>query len=391
MAGTFIGESGKVPSQPYNLMGGNSGPGVGSAKSAPASKPSGMSNTLNNFAAQPQSGSGVDSTDLAVSQALAGFAGAKSGIYGQYSYLTGGPNWALINQLRQQKKETVGRYKANRADVENMYGQLSADVEADTQAIGKSFDTGITESANRAQGVVGGLSGELAAQQERRNRAANELGVGQETILSDFGSTNRLNEAMGTVLGQNQNWQGLLQSQKGVALQQGANVKAGVGNTQNMITTDMKKESDRIVGGLNNAIRSEKSRQAVRKLTEEGVMLMGMEKSKLKGILTNAYGLSSTESNKLIKAQEQTNGYFNKYPSAKYGSPDTFNGQGANGKTYSPGEAGWNSMMRDMYGQYISDKKNADKDVKLDAFLDLYAQQTGISPSNILPSYNNMQ
>jgi hypothetical protein len=389
MAGYVSGDYGP-PNEPRSYLPGNNMSTVGSAAKSGSSKPSGMSNTLNNFAAQAPAGSGVNGTDLQISQALAGFAGAKSGIYGQYSYLTGGPNWALINQLRQQRKETTQRYKTNRADVENMYGQLSADVEADTQAISKSFDTGITDSATRAQGVVGGLSGELAAQQERRNRAANELGVGQEAILSDYGSTNRLNEAMGTVLGQNQNWQGLLQSQKGVALQQGANVKAGVGNTQNMITTDMKKESDRIVGGLNNAIRSEKSRQAVRKLTEEGVMLMGMEKSKLKSVLQNAYGLSKTESNKLIKNQEESNTYFDKYPSAKYGAPSTFTGEGVNGKTYTPGEGGWNSMMRDVYGQYISDKKNAKKEVELDSYLDLYGKQVGISPSNILPEYTNL-
>lgn len=324
---------------------------------------------------------------------LDAFSQSKANIYGKYSYLTGGPNMGLINQLNQQKKDTKNRYKNNKADVENMYGQLSADVEADTASIGKSFDTGITDSAQRAQGVVSGLSGELAAQQDRRNKAANELGVGNEAILTDYGSTNALNQAMGTVLGQNQNWTGLLQSQKGSALQQGANMKTAVGNTSVQATTAMKQEFDRVSSGLDNAIQSERSRAAVRKLTEEGTMLLGISKSKLQKTLETQYGLTKPESNSLIDSQKKANEFFTNNPSRKWQSPTTFNGvdPSTGEKQYDSGAAGWNDMMRTNLIDYYTKLKTNDSSTVMDQYLALYAKQVGFSPSDVVAGAANLQ
>lgn len=324
---------------------------------------------------------------------LDAFAQAKSNIYGQYSYLTGGPNMALIRQLTQQKKDARNRYKTNRADVENMYGQLTSDVEADTTALGESFDKGISESAQRAQGVVSGLSGELAAQQERRNRAANELGVGKEAILGDYGSTTALNQAMGTILGQNQNWQGFLQSQKGAALQQGSEMGVAIGNTKNQVATAMKQEYDRVAGGLDNAIGNERAKQAVRKLTEEGSMLLGISKTRLKNTLEKQYGLDKSSSNKLIKAQEEAIGYFNANPSVKWKSPETFNGVDpvSGKKEYSSGPAGWDAMMRANLVDYYTKLKNLDDTSIMDPYLMLYAKQVGFNPSDVIAGGSNLK
>jgi hypothetical protein len=381
MSIAFIGDSGKKKSNPRSLLGGNmSTSGAAASKSGSTPSPDSVERgTYNTGSAAPAE---LDPLDA--------YAQAKANIYGQYSYLTGGPNWALINQLNQQKKDTTKRYQTNRADVENMYGQLTTDVEADTANIGKSFDTGMTESANRAQGVVSGLSGELAAQQERRNRAATELGVGKEAILTDYGSTSRLNEAMGTVLGQNQNWQGLLQSQKATALQQGADMGVAVKNTGNQMTTAMKQEYDRVAGGLDNAIRSEKSRQAVRKLTEEGSMLLGISRTRLKDTLMNQYGLGKTETNKLVKAQQETIGFFNANPSNKWKSPETFDGTSPDGTKYSSGPSGWDAMMRDNLVDYYTKLKNQDPTAKMDSYLMLYAKQSGYNPGDVVPGSSNL-
>jgi hypothetical protein len=323
---------------------------------------------------------------------LDAFGQAKSNIYGEYSYLTGGPNMGLIRQLTQQKQDTKNRYKTNRADVENMYGQLTADVRADTENIGKSFDTGIAQSAQGAQGVVTGLSGELAAQQERRNRAASELGVGQEAILNDFGSTTALNQAMGTVLGQNQNWQGFLQSQKGTALQQGADMGAAVGNTKVQAANAMKAEFDRVTTGIDSAIGTEKSKQAVRKLTEEGSMLLGINKTRLKNTLEKQYGLAKPDVNKLIKSQEEAIGFFNDNPSAKWQSPGTFNGINptTGEKEFSAGAKGWDAMMRKNLIKTSSDLKKKDTKAVMDEYLLLYAKKSGYSPSDILEGASNV-
>jgi len=323
---------------------------------------------------------------------LDAYAQAKANIYGEYSYLTGGPNWALINQLTQQRKDAQKRYQTNRADVENMYGQLTTDVKADTEALGKSYEAGMQQSSSMAEANVAGLSSELAAQQERRNRAAAELGISKEALLTDYGSTGRLNEAMGTVLGQNQNWQGLLTSQKNLATERGANMATAVGNTQNQTTTAMKQEYDRVATNLNNAIRSEKSRQAVRKLTEEGSMLLGIQKTRLKNTLMEQFDLTKPGANKLIDAQRQANEYFDKYPSVRYQSPTIFDGvDKETGKTYSPGEGGWNAMMQEKLLNYYSNAANADPNQPLDPYLELYAKQIGWSKSSVVPSYTNSQ
>lgn len=379
----WIGNSGKIPSQPTNLIGGWTNMAPAAPKAAP--KSSGSSGVSADAAERRAAGDGLlDPLDA--------YAQARANIYGEYSYLTGGPNWALINQLTQQRKDAQKRYKTNRADVENMYGQLTTDVQADTEALGKSYDAGMQQSSAAAQANVAGLSGELAAQQERRNRAAAELGISKEALLTDYGSTGRLNEAMGTVLGQNQNWQGLLTAQKNLAVERGNNMQTAVGNTKNQTTTAMKQEYDRVATNINNAIRSEKSRQAVRKLTEEGAMLLGINKTKLKNSLMDQFGLSKTGANKLIDAQRQTNEFFNKYPSVKYQSPETFNGTDPEtGKTYSRDEGGWNAMMQEKLLNYYNNSANADKDQPIDPYLELFAKQTGWSKSGVATSYSNVQ
>jgi hypothetical protein len=153
----------------------------------------------------------------------------------------------------------------------------------------------------------------------------------------------------------------------------------------------MKQEYDRIAGGLDNAIRSEKSRQAVRKLTEEGSMLLGMEKSKLKSTLMTQYGLNKTETNKLVKAQQDTLDFFNANPSNKWKSPQTFDGTAPDGTKYSTGAQGWDAMMRDNLVDYYTKLKNNDTTAKMDSYLMLYAKQSGYNPSDVVPGASNIQ
>lgn len=342
-----------------------------------------------------------NATKIAVSkynEALAGqspsdaafgdYLAAKNDTYGKYSYLSGGPNMALINQLTQQKKDKAKLYKKNRADVENMYGQLTSDVEVDNAALQQSYDTGIQQTGERAQGLVSGLSAELAAQNDRRAQSAKELGLENEMALGDYQSTGALNDAMGTLLGQSQNWQGLLSSQKQTAMQQGQNVETGVGNTRNQITTGMKQTLDAVNDNINNAIRSERSRVAVRKLTDEGKLLMGIQTEKLKGILKNEAGLSKPEVNKFIKQREEVSGYLNSMPSKIYQSPATFNGKGVNGKTYSPGEVGYHAQMRDAYMAAVRASDNL-QGQPMDQYVAEWARVTGFTPGMITGDFTN--
>ena len=316
---------------------------------------------------------------------------AKRDTYGQYSYLTGGPNMGLINQLNQQKKDKAKLYKTNRADVENMYGQLTADVEADNAALQQSYDTGIEQAGQRTQMAVTGLSGELAAQNARRTQGAKELGLENELALSDYQSTGALNEAMGTLLGQNQNWQGLLTSQKQTAMQQGQNMETGVGNTRNQITAGMKQNLDFANENINNAIRNEKSRVAVRKLTDEGKLLMGVQTSKLKKILESEAGLSKPEINKFIDNRRQVDQYINQsLYSNVYKSPATFDGKAPGEKVarYSKGSEGYHAMMTDLYMKAVQDSQGKTGS-PMPQLLLRYGQITGLTPGMVTGNYTN--
>lgn len=386
MSMMFIGNSGKVPSQPSNILGGWTNMGKSTPK--PASQPHGMSNTLNNAAAQPSAAAPeIDPLDL--------YAQTNANINAQYSYLTGGPNWGLINSLIKQRKEAQQRYKTNRADVENMYGQLTTDVQADTTALGQSYDTAVTQSNQRAGASVTGLSNELAAQEQRRNAVAQSLGIGKEAALTDFGSTGRINEAMGTILGQSQNWQGFLESQKGTALQQGANMATGVENTKNQTTTAMKQEYDRVAGQYNAAIANEKSKQAVRKLTAEGSMLMSLNNQRLKKALTTQFGLDSASANGIVKKRESIYDAYDSFgKDASFQSPSSFNGvaPGATKAEYSKGKEGWYAMMMDQYTNYVVKSKNADAEsINMPSYLLDWAKSVGVSPGDVVPSYSNVQ
>ena len=316
------------------------------------------------------------------------YLGQKSRIYGDYSYLTGGPNWALINQLNQQKKEKTKLYKTNRGDVENMYGQLSQDVESDTAAVQKSFETGISNSEASANQMVSGLSSEVANQEARRAKAAAELGISNESALTDFESTGRLNDAMGTVLSQNQNWQGLLNSQKGTALTQGNAMKTGVGNEKVQMVTAMKETYDNAMGNLNAAITNEKSRQAVRKLTDEGKLLMGISTQKIKKTLMDQAGLSSGQANKYVKAQNELADFYDMAPNAKYGSPSTFDGTDpeTGKKIYSNDKNGWFAMMDDQYKLGVERSKSMGGG-GMDSFVRRYGDNTNQIPGDVVPNY----
>ena len=316
---------------------------------------------------------------------------AKNDTYGKYSYLTGGPNMGLINQLNQQKKDKAKLYKTNRADVENMYGQLTSDVEVDNAALQQSYDTGIQQAGQRTQDAVAGLSAELAAQNARRTQGAKELGIQNEVALGDPQSTGALNEAMGTLLGQNQNWQGLLTSQKQSAMQQGQNVEAGIGNTRNQITTGMKQTLDFANANINNAIRSEKSRVAVRKLTDEGKLLMGVQTDKLKKILETEAGLTKPEVNKFIENRKQVDQYINStLYSDTYKSPATFKGvaPGESTARYSAGSEGYHAMMTDLYQKAVRDAQGT-QGTPMPQLLLRYGQLTGLTPGMVTGDYTN--
>lgn len=283
----------------------------------------------------------------------------------QFTYLTGGPNQALINQLTQLSKQKLELYKNNRADAENMYGQLTSKVEGFGTELGTGYDTAIANTNQQGQASQQALSQELANQAARRSSAFKELGIEREGALTNFGSDTALNEAMGNILSSSNSWASLLGSQKQGASERNKNLQTALGNTLNQTVLGMKQQYDAVKEAYDSQIASEKSKTATRKLNELGKMFSSGTLAKLKDYTFGTSG-SSTGST----AIEKKLAGWNAIPSAKYGSPGTY----AGGPT-----AWYNDMVARAQAAYSANDQ-AKKGVGVDPELIRFAQDFGLGP-----------
>ena len=282
----------------------------------------------------------------------------------QFSYLTGGPNQALINQLTQLSKQKLELYKNNRADAENMYGQLTATVGGFGTEMAAGYDTAIANTNQQGQASQQALSQELANQAARRSAGFKELGIEREGALTNFGSDTALNEAMGNILSSSNSWASLLGSQKQGASERNKNLQTALGSTLNQTVLGMKQQYDAAKEAYDSQIASEKSKTATRKLNELGKMFSSGALAKLKDY---TFGSSNTTG---TTAVEKKLAGWNAVPSAKYGSPATYPG----------GPTAWyNNMIAAAQAAY-SKNEGAKKGVGVDPELIRFAQDFGLGP-----------
>jgi hypothetical protein len=281
----------------------------------------------------------------------------------QFSYLTGGPNQALINQLTELSKKKLDLYKSNRADAENMYGQLTSKVEGFGTAIGQGYDSAISSTAQQGQASQQALSQELANQAGRRSDAFKELGIEREGALTNYNSDTALNEAMGNILASSGSWQGLLQTQKQGAGERNKNLVSAIGNTLNETVLGMKQQYDAVKEAYDSQIASEKSKTATRKLNELGKMFSQGALNQLKD-----YTFGSTGTSGQTDIQKKLNN-FNAVPTARFGSPSSYPG----------GATAWYNMMaNEAQKAYSGDKLKEGKGIDPD--LIRFAQTFGLGP-----------
>ena len=284
----------------------------------------------------------------------------------QFTYLTGGPNQALIKQLTDLSKKKLDLYKSNRADAENMYGQLTSKVEGFGTAIGQGYDSAISSTAQQGQASQQALSQELANQSGRRSDAFKELGIEREGALTDFRSDTALNEAMGNILASSGSWQGLLQSQKQGAGERNKNLVTAVGNTLNETVLGMKQQYDAVKEAYDSQIASEKSKTATRKLNELGKMFSKGALDQLKNYTFGSTGAGAAGQTSIEKKLAG----WNAVPSAKYGSPGTYAG----------GPTAWFNDMVARAQQAYSSNERAREGVGVDPEIIRFAQDFGLGP-----------
>jgi hypothetical protein len=221
------------------------------------------------------------------------------------SYLTGGPNLGLINQLKADSARRLELYKTNRADAENLYGQLTGKVEQLGTQMGQGYSGAITGSQERQTTEQTRMSDQLAAQEQRRAAAAQELGVGAENVATDYGSRERANEAM-NMLGQSStSWQNLLSSMQQSAAERNANMQTAIGGDKLQTVLGMKQQYDAIADQIAQQIAAERSKTATRKLNELGKMMTQGYLGQLKDL---TFG-DGTSTNKFMQADKTANDY----------------------------------------------------------------------------------
>jgi hypothetical protein len=281
----------------------------------------------------------------------------------QFTYLTGGPNQALINQLAQQSKQKLEQYKQNRADAENMYGQLTAKVEGFGTQMGSAYDASIAGTQQQGQASQQALAQELANQAARRSSAFKELGIEREGALTNFGSDTALNEAMGNILSSSNAWASLLGSQKGGAMERNKSLQTALGSTLNQTVLGMKQQYDAMKEYYDSQISAEKSKTATRKLNELGKMFSKGTLDKLKEYTFGSGGASGGNTD-----IERKLASWNAVPSAKYGAPATFPG----------GPQAWVNMMIGEAQRQYSKNDAAKKGVGVDPDIIRFAQNFGL-------------
>ena len=195
---------------------------------------------------------------------MADFMDQYNDLYKQYGVTTGGPSAAILRSLNQGIQQKNQQYKQNSASVENMYGQLTQESDAAKQSLLGAYEQAIGGAGERASALQNVLSQEGAAQEAQRARRAAELGISEENALMQYGSQDRLNEAMGSILGQGQSWQNLLQSQKLSAQQQADRMRTAIGNTKSATKLSLSEAYQNALNNYQSQIAQEKSKVGTR-------------------------------------------------------------------------------------------------------------------------------
>jgi hypothetical protein len=282
----------------------NYGVGGTSAVVTPAGQA--LDTVVNDFVrtTQPTRMQTVGSRNLQQSMAT-GSQNALNLLLGQMYETSGGANQATIRQLEAQRLASQQNYKTNRADAQNLYGVLSQDIQEMGADLQTSYNTAIGESGALATKRQAELQAEQARQQANRERAAAELGIAPESILTSYASDEALNTGMGNVAASATNWENLLRGQQESAMERTNRLVTATGNTKTQTLLGMKAFLDAQQAQINAQIAGERGKTPTQKLTPLGKLLSGaMNDQTLKQAQAQFPDLFGSKEVQLTKGQQ---------------------------------------------------------------------------------------
>lgn len=243
-----------------------------------------------------------------------------------YSYMEGGASGSTLASLAAQKRQAEQQYQTNTATASNLYGQLSMDEKkestgliGDIQQMSKQLDEMYASSISGSQATSAKRQADLAAtqtaQDAQRAKVAEGLGLGLESLKSDYESDTALNTAMGDVLATSANWEGLLASQKLGAQESGKRQVTATANTLNQVLLGMQERLDQTNAAIDAQIASERSKSPTRKLSDIGRLLLEANTNEIKDYL-NPKDPARYSENPIIAKQQQAMESLNLNPSS---------------------------------------------------------------------------
>ena len=180
----------------------------------------------------------------------------------------GGPNAALIAQYNAQKQQLQENYSQNKADANNLYGQLSSDIETYGAGLQQRYTTDIegmaTTQAERQQGLA-----DLQSQRDTtRAEVAASLGIGAEDVQTPQSSA--LQEIAGLSSAAASNWENLFKANKLLADASTGRQVAGAGATKANQLMAMKRFLDAQNQAIDSQIAMERMKTPTQELSEFG-------------------------------------------------------------------------------------------------------------------------
>ena len=180
----------------------------------------------------------------------------------------GGPNQSAIAALSAQKAAATTNYEQNKADVSNLYGQLTQDMTTYGADLQTRYDTTISDTETGQSNYQTELQQRQAKQDETRATAASELGLAIESLQS----------APSTVLDQiaqqsqaaSNNWTNLLKANK--LFEEGSTSRQIAGADYNKISTltGLKNYLDQTYAQIDAQLQAERSKSPTRQLNDLG-------------------------------------------------------------------------------------------------------------------------
>lgn len=210
----------------------------------------------------------------------------------------GGPNAALIASLQAQKKQLQTNYGQNKADANNLYGELSSDIETYGAGLQERYQTSMDEMATAQTTRQGELAGLQSQRDADRARVAASLGIAAEDAQAP--QSTALQEIAGLSSAAASNWDNLFRTNKLLADASTGRQVAGAGATKANQLMAMKRYLDAQTAAIDSEISMERMKAPTQELTDIGKALRSLEVDQLvsqaQAAFPERYGAGKEES-----------------------------------------------------------------------------------------------